>query len=335
MNIEQFPTSEAAKRMMGYITGNGFYDNSWVGKWLFQVMGTEIEDARRIVEELTYQVFPETATWGLKYHEEKYGLPVRENLSPEERRKLILEKRDTKAPITPWRIEQLLGNTTGFETHVIDINELVNDIQHPNVFEVSMKGEGILDVPAVIEKIKKLKQSHTSFSLFLYCDTGIAITPSVSSTKIVYDRCGTLPKTSMGLTINDAVMLLQEKTEAHRANYIKPNEHETGVIPNISTRAEIQNSIIDILENTYAAKNLYVQSGNGKAGEEPMQSTKLSLNELTIRIDEDAEGYKSVSILAGVDPNTSCGLDSSGEKMSMEPTAEEYIMHFKMCGEEL
>lgn len=56
MNIENFPTSEAAKRMMGYITGNGFYDRSYVGKWIFQVMGIEMDEARRIIEdELPYQ----------------------------------------------------------------------------------------------------------------------------------------------------------------------------------------------------------------------------------------------------------------------------------------
>ena len=60
MNIENFPTSEAAKRMMGYITGNGFYDRSYVGKWIFQVMGVEMDEARRIIEdELPYQAFPE------------------------------------------------------------------------------------------------------------------------------------------------------------------------------------------------------------------------------------------------------------------------------------
>lgn len=102
MNIENFPTSQSAKRMMGYITGNEFYGKSYVGKWIFQAMGKEMDDAHlRIEEELPYQAFPETATWGLRYHEEKYGLPVRENLSYKERRKLILEKRNTRAPINP------------------------------------------------------------------------------------------------------------------------------------------------------------------------------------------------------------------------------------------
>ena len=77
MNLEQFPTSETAKKMLGYITGNGFYDNSYVGKWIFQVMGEEMDDARAIIDELPLQAFVETATWGLRYHEEKYGLPIR------------------------------------------------------------------------------------------------------------------------------------------------------------------------------------------------------------------------------------------------------------------
>lgn len=43
-NLENFPTSESAKRQLKYIT-SGFYDNSYVGKWLFQVMGQEFDDA--------------------------------------------------------------------------------------------------------------------------------------------------------------------------------------------------------------------------------------------------------------------------------------------------
>ena len=66
--LENFPTSESAKRMLSYVS-TGFYDKSYVGKWLFQVMGLEYDDARKLVEELALQMFPETATWGLKYHE--------------------------------------------------------------------------------------------------------------------------------------------------------------------------------------------------------------------------------------------------------------------------
>lgn len=166
MNIENFPTSEAAKRMMGYITGNGFYDRSYVGKWIFQVMGIEMDEARRIIEdELPYQAFPETATWGLRYHEEKFGLPIRENLSPEERRKLILDRRDTKAPITPWRLEKMVNSVLGCDVKVVDIHEPDNKITHPNTFVVYLEGEGAFSLQKGIDKINDAKQPHTSYEL--------------------------------------------------------------------------------------------------------------------------------------------------------------------------
>ena len=166
MNIENFPTSEAAKRMMGYITGNGFYDRSYVGKWIFQVMGIEMDEARRIIEdELPYQAFPETATWGLRYHEEKFGLPIRENLSPEERRKLILDRRDTKAPITPWRLEKMMNSVLGCDVKFVDIHEPDNKITHPNTFVVYLEGEGAFSLQKGIDKINDAKQSHTSYEL--------------------------------------------------------------------------------------------------------------------------------------------------------------------------
>ena len=166
MNIENFPTSEAAKRMMGYITGNGFYDRSYVGKWIFQVMGIEMDEARRIIEdELPYQAFPETATWGIRYHEEKFGLPIRENLSPEERRKLILDRRDTKAPITPWRLEKMVNSVLGCDVKVVDIHEPDNKITHPNTFVVYLEGEGEFSLQKGIDKINDAKQSHTSYEL--------------------------------------------------------------------------------------------------------------------------------------------------------------------------
>ena len=67
-DLEEFPTSESAKRQLSYVT-KGFYDTSYIGKWIYQVMGLEYDEAKRIVEELPLQFFPETATWGLKYHE--------------------------------------------------------------------------------------------------------------------------------------------------------------------------------------------------------------------------------------------------------------------------
>lgn len=165
--LENFPTSESAKRQLSYVTA-GFYDNSYVGKWLFQVMGQEYDDARLLIGELPLQMFPETATWGLKYHEIKWGLPVRENLSYEERRRLIYAKRDYRAPMTPYRMEKYLEDVTGFEVHIADVHDLGEygfSPPHPNVFKAFFIGEGTLDSRLIHRILNRLKQSHTMYTV--------------------------------------------------------------------------------------------------------------------------------------------------------------------------
>lgn len=165
-DLENFPASDSAKRMLGYVSG-GFYDNSYVGKWLYQVMGLEYDAARKTVEELPAQFFPETATWGLMYHEIKWGLPVRENLSYEERRRLIYEKRDYRAPMTPYCMEKHLAAVTGCEVHIADVNDAGKYgfvSPHPNVFKAYFIGDG-LDTKKVKELLNRLKQSHTSYTV--------------------------------------------------------------------------------------------------------------------------------------------------------------------------
>lgn len=166
-DLENFPTSESAKRMLSYVT-DGFYDKSYVGKWLYQVMGLEYDAALKIAEELPYQFFPETATWGLMYHEIKWGLPVRNNLSYEERRKLIYQKRDNRAPMTPYRMEKTLKDITGFEVRIADKNDPGDYgfvAPHPNVFKAYFMGEGILPAKRAKALLNELKQSHTIFSI--------------------------------------------------------------------------------------------------------------------------------------------------------------------------
>ena len=166
-DLEAFPVSKSAKRMLGYVS-DGFYERSYVGKWLFQVMGMEYDRAREVMEELPAQLFPETATWGLMYHEIKWGLPVREDLPYEERRRLIYQRRDYRAPMTPYSMENYLEEVTGFEVHVADVNdpgEYGFEAPHPNVFKVYFLGEETLDVKRVFRMIDRMKQSHTTYTI--------------------------------------------------------------------------------------------------------------------------------------------------------------------------
>lgn len=168
-DLESFPTSESAKKMLSYVS-DGFYDKSYVGKWIFQVMGIEYDKALEIAMDLPDQFFPETATWGLMYHELKWGLPVRQNLSYEERRMLIYQKRDYRAPMTPYRMEKHLETMIGMEVHVNDINDKGRfglKFTDPNIFTVTILRNSRLELEDVQAIIDSMKQSHTMYVIDL------------------------------------------------------------------------------------------------------------------------------------------------------------------------
>lgn len=164
-DLEGFPTSDSARKMLGYVS-DGFYDKSYVGKWLFQVIGSEFDSVLVAAEELPSQFFLETATWGLIYHEIKWGLPVQLHLSYDERRNLIQQKRDFRAPMTPYRMEEYIKNALKLWVRIIDMNDYGDFnlvLPHPNVFRVVCKVEGTLDTGKLKNILDRIMQSHTSY----------------------------------------------------------------------------------------------------------------------------------------------------------------------------
>lgn len=155
MNLENFPTNDTAKRMMQTVS-QGWYDNSYIGKWLFQVMGTELEEARHLYEELVQQAFPETATWGLVYHEQKYGLIPNENDTIDDRRQRILLYRDVQVPLNPERFSKILSDLTGADVRI-------NEIEKSYIFSVVFSGKDVSNTADLYKHIRKMKPSHLSF----------------------------------------------------------------------------------------------------------------------------------------------------------------------------
>lgn len=50
VDLEHFPTNEVAQRLLTYVT-RGWYDKSYVGKWIYEVIGLELETASRRISE--------------------------------------------------------------------------------------------------------------------------------------------------------------------------------------------------------------------------------------------------------------------------------------------
>ena len=76
--------------------------------------------------------------------------------------------------MTPYRIETMLGNVTGFWANVCDIHDggkYGYKVSHPNTFIVVFVGDGTLNTKAVKRLLDSAKQSHTTYTMIDRMDT--------------------------------------------------------------------------------------------------------------------------------------------------------------------
>lgn len=158
IDLDKFPTSETAKQMLRRVSP--IYSNSYVAKWLYQVMGEEWDEARAIVESLREQAFTETVTWGIEYQEHKYSIPPDESLSLDERRARLIRKTQQKFPLNPGVMEQYLKNGWGITT---DIDETVEE----GYLQVTFPEELPASAEDMLKDLRRIKPSHLVLMLKL------------------------------------------------------------------------------------------------------------------------------------------------------------------------
>lgn len=156
-DIEKFPESKTAKRMIHRVSP--IYDNSYVGKWLYEVMGREFDEARDLVLSLRDQIFTGTVTWGIEYQEDKYSLDHDTSLTLEERRARLYRRKRFHSPLSPWYIENYIKQSWGI---TVDIDETYDN------------GIILMTIPFIkpedkltkmYKDIRKIKPSHLSLKV--------------------------------------------------------------------------------------------------------------------------------------------------------------------------
>lgn len=164
IDLESFPTNEVARRLLTYVT-RGWYDKSYVGKWIFEVIGQELDMAIKRVEELQNQAFLEKADWGLYFHELMYGIPM--NIDDiEERRRTILKYRDKsiKSPMNPYRLENVILSTFGLASSAIEQPEQYKFLLKIDWGKVPADLEFIYELLKLVDSIKP---SHIGYTVQL------------------------------------------------------------------------------------------------------------------------------------------------------------------------
>ena len=161
------PTTETGKRMLASVSP--IYDRSYVARWLFEVMGIEMEEARQYIEELRLQAHPKTATWGLFYWEMRYHIPIDESLPIEDRRQKVMSKRWKYAPMNPARMEEYINRASGRTAIVTEYNDEYR-------IEITISGdEGVLEYDKIVELVRTAKPSHIAIQIILEANCGINV----------------------------------------------------------------------------------------------------------------------------------------------------------------
>jgi len=195
-DIEHFPTSPTALRMLSRISP--IYDRSYVGKWIFQVMGADMDNVRLRFEELRLQAFPETATWSIPYWEQRYGITPTPGQTMEERRRAVVLKRNSREPMNPAKIEHIIQTLTGMAAKV-------TENVAPYTFAVEIFSDGSpIDYDAVFSKLKRIKPSHQAMILYMSTDATVQIKPAREAYTFPYRLAGTYPDTNTVGVLQDA-----------------------------------------------------------------------------------------------------------------------------------
>lgn len=365
MDLENFPTSKSAIKMLDAVT-EGFYNRSYVGKWIYQVMGMEMDDAVEKYEELQAQIFPETSTWGIIYHEQKYGIPINPALSLEERRAEVIRRRDIHSPMNPARIEEIVKGLTNVAVKVTE-----NISSYTFAIDISTNGNTEqLNYSNVVRSVRKVKPSHLSFYAFFSASSAVNIIIETSAIEIwpllageefsgirptpnftagvsnidvlsgadsqingkVSELAGTLPDINAVTVLRKPEILTDILSDPIKKVATMPGEFVTGVTPDVSMECQSNGlSIISKAEEINIRFSTPI-SGLGTTGIRPESETVLKKEEMILSGYVDGVGKSIKHRLVGEDTEAA-SVNQQGIGAEVSGKAVQ-IIHM-MCGEEL
>lgn len=149
-------TNKKAQEIIDYVSP--IYGESYVGLWLFQAIGTVLEDICDKAEALRYETVPWTSDLLLPLWEDHYGLPRDDSLTKEQRRRRLKAYIAAGGPCNPHVLAEAVSVVlNGVE---VDITENISK----NTFQVNVRGPVQNFAPAVAE-LSLRKPAHLIYRI--------------------------------------------------------------------------------------------------------------------------------------------------------------------------
>lgn len=107
-----------AQRIIDFVSP--IYGDSYVGLWIYEVIGFVIGEIVNIAEDLRYETNPNTTERLMSYWEEHYGLYPDSTLTMEQRRVRLLDKIRYRGPCNPTRLAAALQTVLGVPVEITE-----------------------------------------------------------------------------------------------------------------------------------------------------------------------------------------------------------------------
>lgn len=154
-DLEGIIRSPSAETFLRMVT-KGFYDNSYMGLWMYEVIGREWDEMRAWADGLKEEINPQTCTWSIGIWEWVYGFEPDDSLQLEYRRQRIMSKVIGTRPINPEAIRRGVEKITNCD---VDIR----DFAAPYRFALTIhmpEDRDIFLYDSVREYVRTVKPSH-------------------------------------------------------------------------------------------------------------------------------------------------------------------------------
>jgi hypothetical protein len=122
-----------------------FYENIKEFQEIAATEDEEISQIRFAMEDLLKQFFIDTATWGVTYWENEYGIKTDQSKSLEQRRSAVKAKRRGVGTVTKALVKSVANSFDNGEVEVIE---------KPEIDEIEIKFNSIRGVPSNVDDLK-------------------------------------------------------------------------------------------------------------------------------------------------------------------------------------
>lgn len=149
-------TNEKAQEIIDYVSP--LYGKSYVALWLFQAIGTVLDEVCKISNQLRYETNPATADLLLDLWEQQYGISVDSTLTKEQRQARIIGKTQSRGPCNPAKLAAAVSAAYGGVK--VEIKENVAK----NTFLVKIL-DGVASINPAVAVLERMKPAHLIYEI--------------------------------------------------------------------------------------------------------------------------------------------------------------------------